>query len=413
MQSKFDVVDVSVSSTEARVDAILQDPLLDGTKRYSIEVSEFATPLSSESPLPSVKTFADNQAGADNMFIFRVRRKLLAQVGPPVVPGTAALHQDTLLSFLPVIGGQFPTLETFRVDAFRPMRTPNDMAFYLQEYFNEIKAVYVNNAAIAAVPPAAAYAGGLIGDHHGGVADVTQVNMEADRFVQVILTPNGTIRFYFSQLFTRHFFIEATQYGMKLLGLKEDIIAFRTTAAVPPVVLTGIEALYDPAVGGGVVVAPGEVARTTVLQCSYPLTRHFDHRVRLEIDSSGMPVPPVVSWTTDNKQKVRNTIASFSINQKYQTGIELNTLGANEGGVSFTTNMFLGSVVWRRAENKVSERYEILNSQWFQNIRLEVYMVRRNWVANLRDPGKFIFNRQEITLADGESWTAKLRFRTF
>jgi hypothetical protein len=175
------------------------------------------------------------------------------------------------------------------------------------------------------------------------------------------------------------------------------------------VVVTGEDALLA---GGGAVVA-GEVAQTVVLQCSYPLTRHFDHRVRLEIDSSGMPVPPVVSWSTDNKQKVRNTIASFPINQKYQTGIELNTQGANEGAISFTTNLFLGSVVWRRAEHKVSERYEILNSQFFQNIRLEVYLVRRNWVANLREPGKFVFNRREITLADGESWTAKLRFRTF
>jgi hypothetical protein len=327
-----------------------------------------------------------------------------------VAANVGIIQNVMLLSTLPVIGGQFVQLETFRVDAFRPMRTPNDMAFYLQEYFNEIKAVYVNNA--AAVPPAAAYAGGLIGAHHGGVADVAPGvgnAMDADRFVQVILTPNGTIRFYFSQIFTRHFFIETTQYAMKLLGLEENLVAFRTTAAVPPVVVTGEDALLA---GGGAVVA-GEVARTTVLQCSYPLTRHFDHRVRLEIDSSGMPVPPVVSWSTDNKQKVRHTIASFPINQKYQTGIELNTQGANEGGVSFTTSMFLGPVVWRRAEHKVSERYEILNSQFFQNVRLEVYLVRRNWVANLREPGKFIFNRREITLADGESWTAKLRFRTF
>jgi hypothetical protein len=176
------------------------------------------------------------------------------------------------------------------------------------------------------------------------------------------------------------------------------------------VVLTGIEALYDPLVGGGVIVAPGEVAQTVVVQCMYPLSRLFDHRVRLEIDSSSMPVPAVVTWTTDNKQKVRHTIASFPINQTYQTGIELNTQGADEGGVSFTSNMFLGPVVWRRAENKVSERYEILNSQFFQNVRLDVYIVRREWNTT---SNKFVFARREITLADGESWTAKLRFRTF
>ena len=48
---KYDIVDVHVSSTSHLVDAILDNPILDGTKKYTIEVTEFTCPLSAEPPL--------------------------------------------------------------------------------------------------------------------------------------------------------------------------------------------------------------------------------------------------------------------------------------------------------------------------------------------------------------------------
>ena len=71
------------------------------------------------------------------------------------------------------------------------------------------------------------------------------------------------------------------------------------------------------------------------------------------------------------------------------------------------SNLFAGDLIWRRAEDKIGKRYEILNSQFFQNIRLDVYIVRKEWIVN-----KFVFKRREVVLADGDSWTAKLRFKT-
>jgi hypothetical protein len=266
----------------------------------------------------------------------------------------------------------------------------------MQEYFDEIRNTYGNSH------------NGLEGAEHGGGNNVTAANMLADDFVRVLLTPNGTIRFYFSAVFTKHFFIETSHYAVKLFGLNPSdnrIIGFRTAAGV---VVTGEKALRgDPL---GAVIVAGETGETVVLMCKYPVIRHFDHRVRLEMDSSGMPVPAIVDWGTDNKQRVRHTIATFPINQKFETSISLNTQGANTGSISFATKMFLGDIVFRKAEDKISERYEIQNSQFFQNIRLEVYIVRREWNTATNE---FVFKRRGITLADGESWTCKLRFRTF
>jgi hypothetical protein len=392
---KSDVVDVRISSTKPIVDAILEHPILDGTKKYSVEVTEFTTPLSQEGPLPPQVTFNTYAAA---LFLFRVRRK---------VAGVPIIHANNQMSNLTVIGPQFAVpangvvgKDVFMPTSFRPIQTPNDLVFYLQEYFNDIKAVYANN------PVNGAYAGGLIGAEHGGGPDITAANMGLDRFVTVLLTPNGTIRLYFSAVFCKHFFIETESYAMKLLGLDEKIIAFRTNPGGG--VFTGVQALtgatdVDP-------IIAGETGETVVLQCLYPLIRHFDHRVRIVIDSGGMPIPSVVDWQTSNKQAIRHTLATFPINQTFETSLSLNSQGADLGAVRFRTKMFLGEITWRRAEDKISERFEITNSQFFQNVRLEVFIVRREW--NIHSLG-FDFKRRAISLADGESWTAKLRFRTF
>ena len=389
MTTKYDVVDVTVTSTNPIVDAILEAPLLSGEKKYSVEVTEFTAPLSNEPPLPLISTF--QKAPVDTMLLFRVRRKRIGQ---------GAIHTNTLLSqiaasFNDNLRGLFEGIENFTHSVYTPIRTPNDMVFYLQEYFDEIKKIYAQST------------DGLLGDQHGDDDnDVSAANMALDSFVRVLLTPNGTVRFYFSAIFCKHFFIETSHYCAKLFGLEESdnrIIAFRAAAGG---VVTGLSALY----GNGVVIIEGATGETVVLQCKYPLTRHFDHRIRLEIDSGGMPVPAVVDWGTDNKQRVRHTISSHPINQRFETAIGLNTQGANTGSISFATNMFLGDVVWRRAEDKVSERYELTNSQFFQNIRLEVFIIRREWNTITNE---FAFKRRAMTLADGESWTCKLRFRTF
>jgi hypothetical protein len=393
--TKTDLVDVRVSSTKAILDAILEHPLLDGTKKYSVEVTEFTTPLSQEGPLPPQITFSTY---VEDMLIFRVRRK---------VAGIPITHANNLLSNLNIIGPQFAVpanmpvgKDTFIPTSMRPIQTPNDMIFYLQAFFDDIKAVYSRN--IAALP----YAGGLIGAEHGGGGNLTAAEMHADQFVRVILTPNGTIRFYFSEIFCEHFFLETNYYGMKLFGLEERVLAYRTNPAGG--IFSGVQALT-----GGTDVDPiilGATGETVAQSCLYPLIRHFDHRVRIVIDSGGMPIPAIVNWDTSNKQTVRHSLATFPINQTYETGITLNHLGANTGDTRFKMKLFLGEITWRRAEDKISERFEIINSQFFQNIRLEINIVRREWDRANR---KFVFKRRAIGLASGESWTCKLRFRTF
>ena len=383
MKSSYDVVDVHVSSLKSRLDSVLEHPLLDGQKKYTLQVTEFSMPLSLEGPLPANENFSEPADVAPRMLLLQVRAKLIGQQ-----PGANA----TLLSNVPLIGGQFGPVppstnsrERFVPTSIRPMRTPNDLVYYLQRYFDDIKAVYSP--------------GGITGNSHGGAPNETVGDQ--DVFASVDLTPSGMLRFYFGAKFCKHFFLTTSLYGRTILGLEapDDLIAFRK---VGDVMHTGLDALQD----GGAVIVAGATNETVIFQSTYSLFRNFDHRTRIELQTD-MQIPNSVVWNTDNKQRNSKVIATFPINMQYESGLVLNTEGGNNGQTTMVSNLFAGDLIWRRAEDKISERYEILNSQFFQNIRLDVYIVRKEWVVN-----KFVFKRREVVLADGDSWTAKLRFKT-
>ena len=375
---KYDIVDVHVTSSKYLVDSILEHPLLDGKKKYTVEITEFTVPLGGEPPLERQINFDTY----DYLAFVRVFRKHTGEI-----PGV----DDTLLRNVTDLGAALEQYELFKPDSVSKIQTPCDMVFYLQEFFDNIKAVY----SLAGGP-------GILAAEHGGGGDVDPADVRADDFVKVKLTPNGTIRLFLSDMFCTHFFLDCDRYAQMLFGFTGAIIAFRKLLGVQ---LIGEEAL----VGQGNIIIGGGPEETVVLMGSYPLTRFFDHRVRLEIDSGGMPVPNVLEWTTDNKQSISHAMATFPISQKYTSSISLNRFGAADGNTRFSSSLLQGDVVWRRAEDKVSERYNIMNSQFFQNIRLEIHIVRREWN---QAAGTFSFKRRTLTLNDGESWTAKLRFRT-
>ena len=169
-------------------------------------------------------------------------------------------------------------------------------------------------------------------------------------------------------------------------------------------ILVGVDGL----VVNNDIVASGDVP-TTIVRSDFPIDRLFEHRVRLEVESL-MGTPITSEWTTHNKQQLSNVIATFPIWTKTSTTIECDTMGIPTGVVLYQNDEFRGDIVWRRAEDKISERYRIKNSQFFHNIRLNVHIVRREW--NLSDNSSFIYKREVMQFSNSENWSAKLRFRS-
>jgi len=389
---KYDVVDVHLSSTKSILDSILEHPILDGTKKYTIACTEFTAPITAEPPLPLNSTFAD---GAIYMFLLNVKRKNGAG-------GTIITHISHDLSTLPAplgqAAGKLNQFDIFLPDSKKSIHTINDLVFYMQNYVTEIQKVY----SLAQVGAGVA---GINGLAHGGGGDITPLQVAADPCVRVSLTPNGRIRFVLSAMFAANFFIQLSDFSQNLFGL-EEVIAFGIDGGE---VTSGIEALAGPGNTLADPVVNGNPAETCIVEGRYPLSRFFDHRVMIDLDSAGMPIPNVIAWTTQNKQSQRHTLATFPINVRSQTSIYLNNIGGATGEVEFKSELLQGNVVWRRAEDKVSERFEILNSQFFQNIRVEVLIERREWD---RQNKKYVFKRRNMLFGEGDSFTAKLRFKT-
>jgi len=440
-RKEVDIVDVHVTSISDRVDAFTQYPLLDGTKQYTVELTEFVCPLAGQDALPNTSTAVDN-------LLFELRRK---HVAIPVIP---VLHDQSrlvtpILSAVGVASGLFlpyglftDDLVQFRKNDQRPMSTPADLVYYMQRFFNDALSQYKKATVVAlanlAVQQAIVADGGssaaqvtaaqllingpagnngllalsngmensIKASLHGGATENLMVDIPviADtKFVTVGIQPNGCLVLFFDPVFTKHFFLQMTTYGARLLGLGEDnLVAFRELGNND--IAQGLTALtsHNPA---GTIIA-GSTSETVEYRGLFPLERYFDHRIRLEVETQ-IGIPPTVVWSTDDRQKISHVIATFPIQMTSQSSVICNSEGAATQDVSFQSTLLVGDLTWRRAEDKISERYLITNSQYFHNIRLEIFIVRKQWVQN-----EFHFIRENMVFADGESWTAKLRFRS-
>ena len=463
-RTEVDIVDVHITSISERVDAFTQYPLLDGSRKYTVEITEFVCPLAGQDALPSKTNTVDN-------LLFEIRRKHVNDPAVGVGGAQSALVTPPNLTpanlaenlYLPY--GLFTADKVqFRKNAQRPMATPGDLVYHLQRFFDDIirrymeapvvaaanltaqvvivaaqdviriaqqviiddanstlaevqAATYTRNIAIVLGNAAQALIDGpgpdnhglqhivdnidqeIVGILHGGAPSV--VVEENTRFVTVMLQPNGCIQLFFSPIFTKHFFLAVTTYGNRLLGIGQDgVVAFRTDVEV----VQGLTALTNNNVA--VTIVAGDTAETVEYPGQHPIERYFDHRIRLEIESQ-IGTPPTVVWSTDNRQKISHVIATFPIQMNSQSSVFCNSEGAATQEVSFQSDMLVGDITWRRAEDKITERYLINNSQYFHNVRLEIFIVRKQWVGD-----EFRFEREKMSFIDGESWTAKLRFRS-
>ena len=436
---EVDIVDVHVTSQSQRVDSFSQYDLLDGTKKYTVELTEFVSPLAGHESLPSIEWFSDAQNMNDELTnLIEIRRKRTANIGHA--------HVDTALPAVDDITFT-DSHRVFKKDERRRLPHVGALVYQLQRYFDDVKSKFVfrgtalqrallqaevdiistQNTVIAdagSSPAEIAQANGLKtaaegaiagfgtaaertffdGDEYGGTGtpetDGNTFIVDADRhFVSVSTTPDGTLRFFFSKWFTDNFYLLVNTYGQLLFGL-DGIIAFRTQGNV---IHTGLAAITD-----GARILTGGTNETVELYGKYTCERHFAHRLRIEVDSQ-MPIPPTTSWSTKNTQTISHTIATFPISREIQTGVVLNSEGVSTGSMTYKSSLLTGDIVWRRAEDKVSERYLILNSQFFHNIRLDLHIVHK--VFSFKTQG-FIFVREKMTFSPGEAWTAKLRFRS-
>ena len=386
-----DVVDVHLSSQTERVDAFTDLPLLDGEKKYTVTCTEFVCPLAGQTALPPNSFYKTTSHE-----FFTIKRRNV---------GSAYTHNDTLLNTLPPPMEDVFSVDSvrFKKDKNRPIDNIGDMAYYMQVFFDDIKRKYTVNETQdqfdARTGPNAANGLLFVPNDHGGGA---LVHVAAAPFVKVQLSPNGCIQLFLHEFFVKHFFLEVSDYGQKVLGIPQFISYNRTGAGV---FVEGLAGLRTSAVNNN--IAASTVTDTVVVQGSYPLARFFDERLLLVLDCHSR-TPPSFEWNEKNQQKLNHTIATFPITKKYKSSYSTNSTGTMLPGTSVICQSLVGDIVWRRAEDKVGEKYMVSDSSYFHNIRLEVMIQRREWNTTAKEFQ--VAEHQKLQLTDGESWSAKLRF---
>jgi len=133
---KYDIVDVHLSSTKSMLDSILEHPILDGDKTYTIAVTEFTAPISAETPLPLNQTFKDQEP---TMYLLNVKRK---NGDADTVISHISHSMSTLPAPLGQAAGILNQFQRFMPNVYKSIQTVNDLVFYIQEYFTEIQKVY-------------------------------------------------------------------------------------------------------------------------------------------------------------------------------------------------------------------------------------------------------------------------------
>ena len=372
MSERIDIVDVLLDSTEPKIDANSDYPLLDGSKKYTVQLTELRTPITLDA-VPE-KAIQNNQSVAHLLPWLEVRRKNT---------GIAPNHADTTLHSQAF----FEEEEAhFLKNANRPISSAGDFIYYLQRYFDDIKLKYIEN-------------GNIPGLGHGDGADYV---LDPDElFVQVGLLPSGQIRFLFSNVFTERFYITVNKYAQKLIGIQQDYIAFRVLGGV---VLEHTAALLG---AGGIIIA-GEAGKTVELRGIYPIDRFMEHRIRIEVESQ-MPIPPSIVWSHNNRQQLNTVISTFPIEQVSWIKVKLNNVGIALSDFTYRNRLLTGDITFRSAQNNVQEKYLIQNPKFFHNIRLELFIVRKEWDQGTN---KFVLKRRKMEFTEGQSFTAKLRFQT-
>ena len=199
MTTHLDVVDVSISSHTSQVDAILEHPLLDGSREYSIEVTEFTCPLGAETPLPRDSTFAET-VNLDRMYLFKVYRRRVGRA-----PDALYTHLNDDGESSGDDYSRFDQFTRFYPSSRYPIQSPNDIILHSQNFLDNIKARYEQT--------------GLNERDHGSPLGNTALDISADNFCKVSMTSNGTIQFLCSDLFTKHFYIQFSPFSMNLFGM--------------------------------------------------------------------------------------------------------------------------------------------------------------------------------------------------
>ena len=110
----------------------------------------------------------------------------------------------------------------------------------------------------------------------------------------------------------------------------------------------------------------------------------------------------------NGKQKMHYNIASFALPNEYKAEIVMNQADDQiQEEVSLITESHVGDTLIKRKTTPVSDWYKLQDSSNLQNMRLHIFVVRRDWNQG---ENKFTLVRNKLRMSEATSWKLTLKF---
>ena len=352
----MDIVDVEVRQKgKASTDMFFQDPILDYTRDYVVGVSELSVPLNSE-PMFSRNSMNDVILKVCN------RSPLIEYTDPAIQMG---------------VFGDF-TLSRSNVSS-------------VGEFYRALTQFSIQWQGVFGAP---------VGQP---VRDFRIRTMAGGR---VSIEGNG-------EFWINHFVI-LTGYGQQLLGFTTPYIhytidAFGGPLTADPALLT-YGGLTDRGRPRGYFVdqdvaqfrnIAGTLRHVSPVEC----VSRLEHRMRIEIDAD-LSVPANI-LLENGLQKVHYNIGSFAFPTEITQEVAVFRGVAGDEHLLFKNKLLTGKYVVKKKETPTTDWYRLLATANVQNMRLHIFIVRREWNEAT---GEWGLVRNELTIRDQDSWDATLKF---
>ena len=132
----------------------------------------------------------------------------------------------------------------------------------------------------------------------------------------------------------------------------------------------------------------------------------MEHRLRIEVDAD-LAIPANI-LVENEQQKMHYNIASFALPNRYRSEIVLNQADDEvQEEVCIMSECYVGDTIIKDKTTPVSDWYKLQDSSNLQNMRLHIFIVRRDYDA---EAAKFILTRNRLKMGELSSWKLTMKF---
>ena len=416
----MDLVDIEVDQKgSAFTDIFFQDPVLDYTKEYVLGVSELTVPLGDEPMLTQVpaterlmrvmrKGYYADAGGVQTWF--PIRYGFTAH--PAAAPGqhVVGFHNGAQSNVVP-----FNAIDESWAKFYGHYKGLSIQT--AAQFYDELNkwAVGVNEKMNA-----------MFLTEHQDANLGNNVGLVPTCDLKVLVSPSGRITFRASSDFWKLCYIDVMPYGQQILGSQTqlihygpddvngkaqtsaaagvftDLTTFDGTSGLP---LVDIGAAAD--IGDSLFTEPDFFAnQPRTYSMSYSALRYMESRLRIEVDAD-LAIPANI-LVENGKQKMHYNIASFGLPNAYKAEIVMNQADDQvQEEVCIISESHVGDTIIKSKHTPVSDWYKLQDSSNLQNMRLHIFVVRREWDAG---KAKFVLVRNKLNMSPETSWKLTLKF---